>query len=83
MSTHEQLARARKVTRLVAQIDNLACDAGLSPLTQASELASLLERWTPARWSELAVCAGCHPPSAATVAAVVAVYRDRSQLRAS
>lgn len=70
---YAEAARARKVLRLVAEIDRR-----VPSVTPGSVVTLLADVFTPANWLELAREAGCHAPSVETIAQVIGVYRERA-----
>lgn len=77
----EQLARARKVRRLVAHFDQWIKQAGHDPLTDAQMVADAIHRMTDPIWTQHLVVCGYNPkrkPSRETRNEVIAVYLDRA-----
>lgn len=75
----EQLARARKVRRLVAHFDQWIKQAGHDPLTNAQMVADALHRMTSQTWKNHLMVCGYKPKySQATRDEVIAVYLDRA-----
>lgn len=81
MNPHAHSARLAKVRRLTDCIDrNLTSGTGgfVDAHADAHGIAVALRKWTASEWAQLAVIAGCRPPSTETVEAVIAVYEQRA-----
>jgi len=79
----EQVARERKIGRLVEQIDLELSAVGVDPRRDSSVVLPGLLKWEPSDWAKLAALAAVRPPSPETIAAVVEVYRRRAAKAAS
>lgn len=79
MNRFEEIGRARKVQRLVEEIDGRLDAADIDK--HSPHLADELAKWPLEAWLDLAE--GAEPvinePSSATVAAVIEFYRNRNR----
>ena len=74
---HEDLAREKKIARMIERVDELAGFAGLSR-SDSYAIADMLVGWPEYRWAELAVSIGSRPPSETTKREVVERVRRRA-----
>jgi hypothetical protein len=74
-NVYELRARQEKVVKMVAVLDRFLVAADVHPfaVTAAADIEGLSEK----AWKRVAQLAGCNAPSPTTIAAIVAIYRDR------
>lgn len=77
-SPHEQLARARKVQRIVAVLDAAFTASAIQPDSVAA--VRMIVWAEPEHFHTAATIAGVRTPSVKTIAAVVEFYRERLRL---
>ena len=78
MSHHEQRARAKKVTAMVAAIDKSAINQQIDPHGNAGQVLIAALGWDEVAWLQIARLANVNTPSETTRELVVAVYRGRA-----
>lgn len=71
-NVRELLGREKKIRKLCAALDIGMRFLGIEPQNALEHVESL----PPGAWIDMADRAGCNKPSAETIAAVIAVYRD-------
>jgi hypothetical protein len=79
----EAEARAAKVEALESEIERQCWRAKLDLMRNAQEILAMLHSWGPREWNALALSAGKNPPSATTVALVIAKFERRWERVAS
>lgn len=77
-NSHERLARAKKVAALCVVIDRFA----RSPSVEIEHIPQALRDQDAAWWHAMAAHARINPPSADTIAEVIAHYEARAELEA-
>ncbi len=75
---HEDRARAKKVTAMVAAIDKSAINQRIDPIGNAGQVLLATLGWGEVAWQQIARLANVNAPSATTRELVVAVYRGRA-----